>query len=301
RRGRPGCGAAPARRGSPGRSRRDSPCCPPYGGLSDLNAFNFPDCRLYRVPGRFGDVLPPGRGDPAERPVGKLVDRPPGVLLEPVVASTFRAAITQARPPARFVRGVVVEVALGGGPAAARSGASRMPDPGQVPELDPGIMALGLEPVIALLRGDRVESDQQVRAASGDAKSPGAIPARRARLPDSGEGEPRPIPGPAWWRRSCPFPVAFGFWPGAAVADGVSLLVGHGDAPRGLRVGCGSVRQVPGQPRVDRPDPGNLSRPVGQPGHVGQRDGQGDSPGEPARRGPCRWAPGQPGAVLAGP
>src|SRR6185312_3781319 len=180
RRGRPGCGAAPARRGSPGRSRRDSPCCPPYGGLSDLNAFNFPDCRLYRVPGRFGDVLPPGRGDPAERPVGKLVDRPPGVLLEPVVASTFRAAITQARSSARLVRGVVLEVALSGGPAAARSGASRVPDPGQVPELDPGIMALGLEPVIALLRGDRIESDQQVRAASGDAKSPGAIPARGA-------------------------------------------------------------------------------------------------------------------------
>jgi hypothetical protein len=36
-----------------------------------------------------------------------------------------------------------------------------------VQELDPGIMALGLEPVIAFLRGDRIESDQQVRAAPG--------------------------------------------------------------------------------------------------------------------------------------
>src|SRR6185312_15910615 len=149
RRGRPGCGAAPARRGSPGRSRRDSPCCPPYGGLSDLNAFNFPGCRLYRVPGRFGDVLPPGRGDPAERPVGKLVDRPPGVLLEPVVASTFRAAITQARSSACLVRNVVLEVSAGGRSSAPGPGAGCVADLGKVLQFDPGVVALGLVPVIA--------------------------------------------------------------------------------------------------------------------------------------------------------
>jgi hypothetical protein len=35
-----------------------------------------------------------------------------------------------------------------------------MPDLAQVPELDPGIVALGLEPVITLIGGDRVEGDQ---------------------------------------------------------------------------------------------------------------------------------------------
>ncbi len=218
-----------------------------------------------------------------------------------MVVPTFRAAVAQAAPAAGLVRGVVVEVALRSRPAAPGPGAGCVPDLGQVPQLDPGIMALGLEPVIALLRGDRIEGDQQVRAASGEAKSPGAIPARRAGLPGSGEGEPRPVPGPAGWRRSRPFPVALGFGPGAAMADGMSQLVGHGDAPCGFRVGCGSVRQIPGQPRVDRPDPGDLSRPVGLPGQVGQRDGQGDSSGEPARRRPARGAGGwSRRTVLAG-
>src|SRR5262249_29615486 len=101
------CGAAPERRGSPGRSRGDSPCCPPYGGLSDLNAFNFPGCRLYRVPGRFGGVLPPGRGGPPEGPVAELVDLPARVLLEPVVTPALGTAVAHTGPPTRFVRGVV--------------------------------------------------------------------------------------------------------------------------------------------------------------------------------------------------
>src|SRR5437764_6483557 len=93
--------------------------------LGDLNAFNFPGCRLYRVPGRFGRVLPPGRSGPAERPVGKLVDRPARVLLEPVITPTLRTAITEVRPAIRLVGGVVVEVALCGRPSAAWSRAGR--------------------------------------------------------------------------------------------------------------------------------------------------------------------------------
>jgi hypothetical protein len=45
--------------------------------------------------------------------------------------------------------------------------------------------------------------------------------------------------------------VARGFWPGAAVADGVPVSVGYRDAPGGRGVGGGGAGQVPGQPRVD--------------------------------------------------
>src|SRR5256885_3282451 len=128
---------------------------------------------LDRVSRWFGRVLPPGRSGPAERPVGKLVDRPARVLLEPVITPTLRAAVARTGPSACFVRGVVLEVALLSRPAAPRSGAGRVPDLGQVPQPAPGIMPLGLEPVIAVLRGDRIEADQQVRPAPGDAQPPG--------------------------------------------------------------------------------------------------------------------------------
>jgi hypothetical protein len=116
--------------------------------------------RLDGVPGGLGGELASGRGGPAEGAVGELINVPPGVLLEPVVVPALRAAITQTRPPARLVGGVVLEVAGGGGPAADGAGAGGMPDLAQVPELDPGIVALGLEPVITLIGGDRVDGDQ---------------------------------------------------------------------------------------------------------------------------------------------
>ena len=65
------------------------------------------------VPGGFGDVLAPGRDGPAEGAVGKLIDVPPGVLLEPVVVPALRTPITQTGSAARFVRDVVLEVCTG--------------------------------------------------------------------------------------------------------------------------------------------------------------------------------------------
>jgi hypothetical protein len=41
----------------------------------------------YEIPGWLGHVLAAGRGGPPERPVGKLVHVPLGVLLDPVVVS----------------------------------------------------------------------------------------------------------------------------------------------------------------------------------------------------------------------
>src|SRR5689334_1889754 len=243
------------------------------------------------ITGWFGGIGPPGWGGPPEGPVAELVDLPARVLLEPMVPPTFGPPITQARPSARFIRGVVVVVTLRGWPAAPRPRASGVSDLGQVPEFGPGIMALGLEPVIAWPGIDGVELDQQVRPAPGSAQAPGPWFGR------SREGESRPVPG----RRSGSLPVAPGFGPGTAVPDGVSVLVGHGHAPRRRGVAGGSGGQVAGQPGVDRPDSGELSRPVGQPGQVGQRDRQGDSSGEPARRRSARGARGRSRrTVLAG-
>src|SRR6185312_6327100 len=78
-----------------------------------------------RVPRWFGRVLPPGRSGPAERPVGKLVDRPARVLLEPVITPALRAAVAHTGPSACFVRGVVLEVAMCGRPSAPGPGARR--------------------------------------------------------------------------------------------------------------------------------------------------------------------------------
>src|SRR5262249_28056221 len=154
--------------------------------------------------GGFGDEPPSRRRGPPERSVRKLVDRPARVLLEPVVAPALRAAITQARSSARLVWRVVLEVALCRRPAAPRPGAGRGPDVGQVPEPAPGIGAPGPEPVIALLRDDRVHCELQVRAASGGTQPPGPIPARRPIQAGGGEREFRPVPVPARWSGSRP-------------------------------------------------------------------------------------------------
>jgi hypothetical protein len=81
------------------------------------------------------------------------------VLLEPVVAAALRAAVAQAREAAGLVRDVVLEVAAGGGAPADRAGAGGVPDLGQVPQLDPGVVALGRKAVVAAFGGDRVERD----------------------------------------------------------------------------------------------------------------------------------------------
>src|SRR6185312_5953043 len=138
-----------------------------------------------------------------------------------MVLPTLRAAVAQARPAACLVRDVVLEVTGGGGPSAARPGAGGISDLGQVPELDPGIMAFSLEPVIAPPGIDRVEPDQKIRSSSRDAQPPGPW------FGGGGEREPRAVLAFG----SGALPVTLGFWPGAAMGDGVALPVGHGDAP----------------------------------------------------------------------
>jgi hypothetical protein len=100
-----------------------------------------------------------------------------------------------ARSAAGLVRGVVLEVAAGGGPAAGRAGARGVPDLGQVAELDPGIMPGGLKPVIAGTGGDRVDLDDQVRLPGGPgAEPPRSVPAGGPVLPCGSEGERGAVP-----------------------------------------------------------------------------------------------------------
>ena len=183
------CGRSRQRSGS---GARDAACVgrvlpPGRGELPRTRLEESADYRLDRVAGGFGVVAAPGRCGPPEGPVGKLLDVPLGVLLEAMVMTALRTGVTQARPAARLVRGVVLEVALGGGPAADGAGAGRVPDLGQVPELDPGIVAFGFEPVVAGVGGDRVDGDDQVRPGSRGAEPPGSGP--RAAAPAGGVKE----------------------------------------------------------------------------------------------------------------
>src|SRR5205807_233928 len=78
---------------------------------SDPRLPGYPSPRLDRVAGGFGAVAAAGRGGPPEGPVGELVDLPPGVLLEAMIMTAFRAGVAQTGPPARLVRRVVLEIA----------------------------------------------------------------------------------------------------------------------------------------------------------------------------------------------
>src|SRR5205814_574660 len=129
-----------------------------------------------RVPGGFGGVGASRWGGPSEGPVGELVDCPLGVLLEAVVVTAFRAGVAAAGPAAGFVGGVVLDVALGGGPPAYRAGAGGVPDLDQVPEPGPGVVALGLVPVVAGVGGQRFYGDDQAGPVAGGAQPPGAVP-----------------------------------------------------------------------------------------------------------------------------
>src|SRR6185437_16662811 len=127
----------------------------------------------YGVPRGFGGVGTPGRGGPPKCPVGELVDLPFGVLLEPMVVAALRAGVTEAGSSARLVWRVVLEVALAGGSPADRAGTGGVPDLGQMLQLDARIVATAFKLVVAVLGGQRVEGNQQVRPVPGGVQPPG--------------------------------------------------------------------------------------------------------------------------------
>src|SRR5690242_1658935 len=226
------------------------------------------------------------------------------MLFELMVVPALWAAITQARPAACFIRGVVLIVAGGGRSAADRAGAGGVAYLGQVPEPGAGVVAFGLEAVVAVPGGKGLEFDEEFPAE--DCQFPDAMGAGRPVAAGAGEAEGglRPVPAPGGSRGpgAAPFSASGGFrvcavaggcWLGAGVPGGVPVVVGHGDAPGRLRVRRGGVGQVAGEPGVDG-GAGQLAGPAGQAEQGGQRDGQSAAGGEPGG-GAVR-----PGAILAG-
>jgi hypothetical protein len=138
----------------------------------------------------------PGWGGPPEGGRGRLLDVPAGVLLEPVLVPAFRPGVTQAGPAARLIWRVMFPVALGGGPPAGRAGARGVPDLGQAPEPDPGIMARGLVPVVAVAGGNGIGRDEQIRSILPGPEQPGSVSAGWPGPVAGREGELRPVPGP---------------------------------------------------------------------------------------------------------
>ena len=223
-------------------------------------------------------------------PVGSCSAFQRGSCLSLVVVTALRVPVTQAGPAARLVGDVVLEVRARRWAAAARPGARGVPDLGQVPEQDPGIVTLGLVPVIAGPGGDGLQGDEQVPLpGSPGGERPGAVSAGRAGLVRRGEGERRragrirAVFG-AWFmtfRGVCP--AAGGGGAGAAMADSVPVLVGHGHAPGGPGGAGRRGGQVTGQIRIEGADTGHLTGPVREVQQGGQRDGQVGPAGEPGR------------------
>ena len=259
---------------------------------------------------------PDGRG-PADVAGRELFGVPAGVLLGPVVVTARRVAVAQAGPAARFVWDVVLEVALRRWAPAAWSGARGVPDLGQVPEQDPGIVTLGLMPVVTVPGGDRLEGDEQVPLSlSSGGEPPDTVPAWWPGLVRRGEAERRVAR--RWIRPICDVgfmafrgvcPAAGGCGAGAAMADSVAVLVGHGHAPGGPGGAGRRGGQIAGQIGVQGADAGHLAGPVreveqgdqgdgevgpaGEPGrdHPGQRPGRSRHPGPPRTRPVIRAGP----------
>ena len=134
------------------------------------------------------------------------------------------------------------EITIASRSPTGRRSTGGVPDLAQVAELDPGIVASGLEAVVAVAGGDRLECDQEIPLSAGTGpEPPGSVPAGRAVLAGGREGEP--------W--AVPVPVVFGFGPGAAVPDSMPVLVGDGHAPGRLGILGGGAGQLAGEGGVD--------------------------------------------------
>src|ERR1700677_3155678 len=111
--------------------------------------------------GAAGGCCPP---EPAAVLAGFEV--PSGCLLGPVVMTADRTGLAQAGASDLLMRGAVLVVGLFVGPSAGGGGAGGLQDPGEVAELDPGIMSLGLKLVVAGA-GEVFEHEYQVPGGPG--------------------------------------------------------------------------------------------------------------------------------------
>src|SRR5690242_21528070 len=107
-----------------------------------------------------------------------------------MVVTALRPGVAATGPATGFVRGVVVDVALGGGPTAHRAGAGGVPHLDQVLQPDPGVVPAGPVPVVAGVGSQGFQGDDQAGPGAGGAQPPGAVAAGRAVPAGRGEREP---------------------------------------------------------------------------------------------------------------
>ena len=216
---------------------------------------------------------------------------------------TLRSGVTQARSSARLKGDVVLEVAGGGRSPADGAGAGGVPDLGQVAELDAGVVALGLKPVVAVLGGDGCRPTTRSGPVPGSAGSRcrSRLAARRGWLAgvNANPGLPRFLRDPGRPRFPCLPGPGGGSWAraGAAVADGVAFGVGDGYAPfRPGALAAAARARSRASTRFYRPEAGEVSR-AGQPGPAWWPAGRSGSP----VRGEPHLQPVRPGARLVWP
>src|SRR6516165_4281307 len=249
-----------------------------------------PRLASHRVPHGALGVAAAGRGGPPVPAGPGLGDGPPPGLLDLVAFPAARSAVAGAGLPALVVGGGVFEVAVPGVPGAGGEGALAVADLDQVPQRVAGLVAARLVPVVAAGDRDRSELGGEFPAA-GQGEYPGSVPVWRAGAVPRGE---RPGAVAVSGRR--------GFAPGpggfcAAVPDGDSGWVCHGDAPVAVRAARGGGREVAGQGGVERAQAVAGAGPVGEAEQGGQRDGQVDAGCQ--RRGRPAGRVTQPAAVRA--
>src|SRR5271170_5608052 len=152
--------------------------------------------------------------------------------------AAYRTGLAQAGPSALFMRGAVLIVAGLVRAPAGRGGAARVQDPGEVAELDPGIVAFGLEFVVAG-SGEVVQLEYQVPGGTGpggageggDVEPDGVWSGRVGAAARCGSAAGcGPLAGGAVVAGGSGLAAA-GRGAAAAVGDGPAVRSGDGDAP----------------------------------------------------------------------
>ena len=183
---------------------------------------------------------PATRRGPPQLAGSDLFQLPALGLFASVMVAAQRSQVAFAGPAALVIRHRVVEVAPSGPPAAPRCAACPMAGLDQVPELAAGLVRRFLVAVVAAVAGQRADRQGEAGRTAEIRWTPGYAP----------------------------------------VPDGLSRRPGHSHAEAGRGVGRGQRGQVPGQCRIDRPEPGDLARLGRQPKLGEQRHGQVDPRGQ---------------------
>ena len=178
----------------------------------------------------------------------------------------------------------MLKVAPPGGPPARRPRALAVPDLYQVPQPSRGPVTGRLVPVVAVHDRHRADVHHELPAVT-QPQPPAAVPTGWPVVPFQGQCG---VPGLTGRRRRRPLGRAGANRPRAAMAHGLTTLIGHGHAPGAARIS----RRIPDQParhvRIDRAEPGRFAR-TPRPARGGtERNGQVDAGPCPVRLGARR-------------